>query len=105
VLDANMSARNALKIGMLWKEYDKVARDYISLRGYGEYFGHGLGHSLGLEAHDPYNYAAQKFEDGMVVTDEPGIYVPDLGGVRIEDDLAIIDGTVQSLTPAPYLSL
>lgn len=105
VLEANRKAREALKVGMMWKEYDAVARAYITARGYGEYFGHGLGHSLGLEAHDPFNYAESKFEPGLVITDEPGIYVPGLGGVRIEDDLVLTKTGVQNLTAsAPYLN-
>ena len=86
------------------KEYDKVARDHIVEKGYGDYFGHGLGHSLGLEAHDPFDYAHAPFQSGLVITDEPGIYVPGLGGVRIEDDLVLTDTGVRNLTErAPYL--
>lgn len=104
VLGANVAARDALRVGMTWTEYDKVARDYIVARGYDEYFKHGLGHSLGLEAHDPFNYAEQTFGPGLVITDEPGIYIPGLGGVRIEDDLVLTERGVKNLTEsAPYL--
>lgn len=102
VLEANRRAREALKVGMTWKEYDAVARDYITSAGYGAYFTHGLGHSLGLEAHDPFTYAGTPFETGLVITDEPGIYVPGVGGVRIEDDLVLTDTGVENLTPAEY---
>ena len=98
VLEANVKAREALKIGMTWKEYDTVARDHIVEKGYGEYFGHGLGHSLCLEAHDPYDYAHTPFQSGLVITDEPGIYVPGLGGARIEDDLVLTQSGVENLT-------
>jgi Xaa-Pro aminopeptidase len=102
VLYANKAARKALKPGMLNSEYDKVARDYIGKCGYGEYFTHGLGHSLGLVAHDPYDYENDPFDVGSVVTDEPGIYINGLGGVRIEDDLLLTKNGAERLTTAPY---
>ncbi len=102
VLEANQAALKALTPGMMWKEFDKVARDYIEEAGYGEYFTHGLGHSLGLVAHDPFDYEQDGFEAGTVVTDEPGIYVAGLGGVRLEDDLVVTAHGVELLTTAPY---
>lgn len=101
VLEANQMAKRALTLGMTMKEYDHVARSVIEKHGYGEYFTHSLGHSLGLEAHDPYDYTAP-FAEGMVVTDEPGIYIPGLGGVRIEDDLVVTAHGARVLTPAQY---
>lgn len=103
VLGATIAAREAIAVGMLWKDYDAVARSYIVERGYGEYFGHGLGHSVGLEVHDVYDYAGSPFKLGTVMTDEPGIYLPDRGGVRIEDMLALMKNGVEVLNQTPYL--
>ncbi len=102
VLGANKAAFKALRPGVTWKEFDKVARDFIVNKGYGQYFTHGLGHSLGLVAHDPYDYEHDPFQPGTVITDEPGIYIEGLGGVRIEDDLVVTKDGSDRLTKAPY---
>ena len=73
---------------MTGKAVDTVARSIIEEGGYGQYFGHGLGHSVGLEIHEQPRLSQKDetvLEPGMIVTVEPGIYLPDFGGVRIED--------------------
>ncbi|MBI2843011.1 MAG: aminopeptidase P family protein [Armatimonadetes bacterium] len=101
VLGAQMSAIEAIQPGKPGKEIDAVARDYIAARGYGDYFGHGLGHSLGVSVHD--GPGLSKTSDvvlapGMVMTVEPGIYIEDWGGVRIEDDVLVTQSGCEVLT-------
>ncbi len=79
---------------MTGKEADAIARDYITEKGYGDYFGHSLGHGIGLEVHEGPGLSFRSemtLEPGMIVTVEPGIYVPGVGGVRIEDDPVITE--------------
>lgn len=88
VLDAQMKALEFIRPGVRGIEVDKVARDIISAKGYGAYFGHGLGHGVGLEIHESPRLSPlgkDVLQPGMIVTNEPGIYLPDFGGVRIED--------------------
>jgi len=93
VLDAQLAAIDACAPGRTCAEIDAVARDLITRAGYGDCFGHGLGHGLGLLVHEePYfNDLATdtRLEPGMIMTVEPGIYLPGVGGVRIEDDVLI----------------
>ena len=89
VLDSQMLALEKIKPGMTGIEADAVARDYIKSKGYGEAFGHSLGHGIGLEVHEGPGLSFRSevvLEEGMVITIEPGIYLPGVGGVRIEDD-------------------
>ena len=79
VLEANAAVRAAIKPGMRCCDADKIARDIIAKAGYGDYFGHSLGHSVGLEIHEQPNLSFRcetVLQPGMVVTDEPGIYIP-----------------------------
>ncbi len=92
VLDAQLAAIDAIGPGVKLSDVDKAARDVISKAGYGEQFGHGLGHGIGLDIHeDPRLAATAKgvLEPGHIVTVEPGIYLPGIGGVRIEDDVLV----------------
>lgn len=92
VLKAQLDAIHAAKVGLTGKEIDLVARNVIYHEGYTENFGHGLGHAVGLEIHEEPRLSPTgniKMENGMVVTVEPGIYIPGFGGVRIEDIIVI----------------
>lgn len=90
VHDALEHALAGIKIGMTGKEADALTRDLIRDKGYGDNYGHGMGHGIGLYIHEDIfmnTTCEQHVEEGMVLTIEPGIYIPDLGGVRIEDDI------------------
>ncbi len=104
VLQAQQLAIDSAKSGLAGRRLDGVARNYIRSRGYGKYFGHGLGHGIGLEIHEAPRVSARSIHtlrDGNVVTVEPGIYLPGKFGVRIEDDIVIRDGGCEVLTTAP----
>lgn len=104
VLAANQAGRLAVRPGMPAQEVDRVARRAITLAGYGEYFIHRTGHGLGLETHEP-PYIVEGNLDllraGMTFTVEPGIYLPGVGGVRIEDDVVVTDEGSETLTTLP----
>lgn len=104
VLEAEERALKAIKPGISGAELDKIARDYITEKGYGSYFGHGLGHGVGRQIHEmPHvNYrGTNALKVGMVITDEPGIYIPDFGGVRIEDLILITEEGYEVLSNSP----
>jgi Xaa-Pro aminopeptidase len=89
---ANEQASGGVRAGMSGRDADAIARDYIHQRGFGELFGHSLGHGLGLEVHEAPRLARTAdgpLAEGAVVTIEPGIYRPGWGGVRIEDDVLL----------------
>jgi Xaa-Pro aminopeptidase len=98
---ANAAAASQVRAGMRGRDADAVARDYIDRRGYGEAFGHSLGHGLGLEVHEAPRLSRTTdavLAVGSVVTIEPGIYRPGWGGVRIEDDVHLGTGGADVLT-------
>jgi Xaa-Pro dipeptidase len=104
VLSANEAARLAIRPGVPAQEVDRVARRAITLAGYGDYFTHRTGHGLGLETHEPPYMVEGNLEllrPGLTFTVEPGIYVPGLGGVRIEDDVCVTEDGVETLTTLP----
>src|SRR4030095_2402621 len=104
VLESQLKAISAAKTGITTKELDSTARDFINEKGYGDKFGHGLGHGLGIEVHEMPSVSQRmdmKIPEGCVVTIEPGIYIENLGGVRIEDDVLIKNGGVVILNKSP----
>ncbi|MDR5695450.1 MAG: Xaa-Pro peptidase family protein [Armatimonadota bacterium] len=104
VLEAQERALEALRPGVKGKDVDGVARSCIAEKGYGEHFGHGLGHSVGLAIHETPTLSTRDenvLEPGMVLTVEPGIYLPGWGGVRIEDLAVVTEDGCRVLTKAP----
>lgn len=105
VLAANQAGIAAVKPGVACGDVDRAAREVIEAAGYGQYFIHRLGHGLGLEGHELPQMAPgvdDVLEVGMVFTVEPGIYVPGLGGVRIEDNVVVTEDGVRVLTSYRY---
>jgi len=104
VLNAQRSAIKAIRPGVTLGEVDSAARSIIQKAGFGPKFGHGLGHGFGLEIHENPRMAPdqpQELKAGMVVTVEPGIYLPNWGGVRIEDDILVTKNGHEVLSNVP----
>lgn len=104
VKEAHDRAVAAVKPGISFKELDDLARCFIADEGYGQYFGHGLGHGVGLEVHEKPVVSFKNdgmVEEGMVFTIEPGVYIPDWGGVRIEDTVVVTANGCKTLTKFP----
>ena len=106
VLAAQLTAIETIEAGMTGADADNLARAVIVEAGYGELFGHSLGHGVGLEVHEAPWVASRvesKLEDGMTFTIEPGIYISGWGGVRIEDVVVLENGRARVLSHAPKL--
>lgn len=104
VLDAQNTAINTICEGIPCSAVDAAARNIIKDAGYGDNFGHGLGHSVGIEIHESPSFAPkcnESVKNGNVITVEPGIYIDGFGGVRIEDLIAVQDGKAVNLTHSP----
>ena len=104
VLGAQVAAQEAVRPGMTGAEVDSVARDHIAAAGYEKYFGHGLGHGVGLAVHERPRVVPRSedvLENGMIFTIEPGIYIPEWGGVRIEDIVVLENGRAKILSQSP----
>jgi len=104
VKEAHDLAMAKVRPGVTFKELDDTARNFIGEKGYGGYFGHGLGHGVGLEVHEMPVVSFKnegRVEEGMVFTIEPGIYIPEWGGVRIEDTVLVEGDGCRLLTKVP----
>jgi Xaa-Pro aminopeptidase len=104
VLEAQLAGIAAIRPGAHGKKVDKAARDVISKAGYGRQFGHGTGHGVGRDIHEAISLSRLSttiLEPGMIVTVEPGIYLPGVGGVRIEDDVLVTPTGCRVLSTLP----
>ena len=104
VLEAQLKALTVVKSGVAASEVDKTARDLITAAGYGEYFGHSTGHGVGLDIHENPAVSTRSeavLQEGMIITDEPGIYLPGKFGVRIEDMLCVTESGYENFVTLP----
>ncbi|WP_243292114.1 Xaa-Pro peptidase family protein [Bacillus sp. FJAT-47783] len=101
VLHAQEKAIQGIKPGVTGREIDELARGYLREKGYGQYFGTGTGHGIGLEIHEEPFLSTKSdvvLEPNMVITVEPGIYIPEKSGVRIEDDMIVTESGYEIIT-------
>jgi Xaa-Pro aminopeptidase len=104
VKEAHDLALERVKPGVTCRDVDAAARDHITAKGFGDFFGHGTGHGVGLEVHEKPVVSCRSeeiLEEGMVITIEPGIYLPHWGGVRIEDTVCVTRDSCRILTKVP----
>ena len=104
VLQANIQAIHSVASGLSSRMVDKAARDSIKKAGYADFFGHGTGHGVGLDVHELPRISRlgrEYVKTGMVFTIEPGVYIPEIGGVRIEDMVLVEHGGCRVLTALP----
>ena len=105
VLEAHLAGIAAMRAGAVAGDVDRAARDVIERAGYGDEFSHGLGHGIGIGDGNEWPLlrpgSATVLTDGMMMSCEPGVYVPGVGGVRIEDDVVIEDGVGRSMNHTP----
>lgn len=104
VYEAQQAGIDAVKPGVITGDIHKICFDYIESKGYGQYFTHGTGHGIGTQIHEePYNAKNQEtvLQENMCITVEPGIYIPGVGGVRIEDDILVTKEGHKFLTSSP----
>jgi Xaa-Pro aminopeptidase len=104
VLDAQLASEHAVRAGLTCGETDRAARRVLDKQGYGRYFTHSTGHGLGLEIHENPRVAAKQttvLKEGMAITIEPGVYIPGVGGVRIEDVVIVRKDHGEVLTQTP----
>jgi len=106
VHEAHVRVADALAPGRSTREIDAIARDHITRSGYGEFFGHGLGHGIGMNVHEKPSLSHMlpptALVPGQVVTNEPGIYLPGIGGVRLENDYLITERGCRNLCSLPF---
>lgn len=105
VLDAQLHGLKAITAGKSGVDVDAAVRDMLTAAGYGKFFVHGLGHGVGLEIHEEPRLSklskCEKLLPNMIVTDEPGVYIENFGGVRIEDTVLVTNGKAEPLTRSP----